>query len=245
MAQKNKETLKNYFKKGGFITEKEFIDLIDSSMNVIDDGISIKPEDGLKLNPTGIYSKLISFYKKKSQKNSNFSININHDKNDGLSINDENNVPIIMINKDNKVGIVTDNPKYDLHIDGKLGVNTRIGTYKNGSVPANGEWHKIITDLDGINAFEIMSHVYGEKNSGNHCVSHAIALSTFGGKYSNQKIKVLNANWGLFNFRNKIKLKWSGDLHNYNLEIKTTKNWGINAENNDFFKLNFNVTKLA
>ena len=67
MAQKNKETLKNYFKKGGFITEKEFIDLIDSSMNVIDDGISIKPKDGLIVNPIGVFTKLISFFKKKSQ----------------------------------------------------------------------------------------------------------------------------------------------------------------------------------
>ena len=41
MASKNRETLKNYFKKGGFATEKEFSDLIDSSMNLIDDGISI------------------------------------------------------------------------------------------------------------------------------------------------------------------------------------------------------------
>ena len=36
MASKNRETLKNYFKKGGFATEKEFSDLIDSSMNLID-----------------------------------------------------------------------------------------------------------------------------------------------------------------------------------------------------------------
>jgi hypothetical protein len=244
MAQKNKETLKNYFKKGSFITEKEFIDLIDSSMNVIDDGISIKPEDGLRLNPTGIFSKLISFYKKKSQKKANFSININHSKNDGLSLNDENDKPIIMINKENKVGIITKDPKYDLDVNGTLGVNTRVGTFKDGCVPANGEWHKIISNLDGINAFEIISHVSGERNSGNYCLSHAIALSTFGGKFSNQKIKVLNANWGLFNFRNKIKLKWSGDLHNYNLEIKTTKNWGIDLKNNEFFNLNFNVTKL-
>ena len=51
MATKNRETLKNYFKKGGFATEKQFIDLIESSMNVIDDGISMQPKTGLKINP--------------------------------------------------------------------------------------------------------------------------------------------------------------------------------------------------
>ena len=50
MGIKNRETLKNYFKKGGFATEKQFIDLIESSMNVIDDGITIKPKTGLKIN---------------------------------------------------------------------------------------------------------------------------------------------------------------------------------------------------
>ena len=38
MALINRQTLKNYFKKGGFATEKHFVDLIDSSLNVVDDG---------------------------------------------------------------------------------------------------------------------------------------------------------------------------------------------------------------
>ena len=59
MALINRETLKNYFKKGGFATEKHFVDLIDSSLNVVDDGIAIKPEYGLKINPLALNSKLI------------------------------------------------------------------------------------------------------------------------------------------------------------------------------------------
>ena len=70
MASKNRETLKNYFKKGGFATEKEFSDLIDSSMNLIDDGISMTPRQGLKLNPLGSFSRVISFFKKKITKKS-------------------------------------------------------------------------------------------------------------------------------------------------------------------------------
>ena len=53
MGIKNRETLKNYFKKGGLATEKQFIDLIESSMNIIDDGLSMKPSTGLKINPLG------------------------------------------------------------------------------------------------------------------------------------------------------------------------------------------------
>ena len=68
MAIKNKESLKNYFQKGGVISEKQFIDLIDSSINIIDDGIDVQPKDGLRLNPVGLFSRLISFFKKKTQK---------------------------------------------------------------------------------------------------------------------------------------------------------------------------------
>tara|TARA_B100001250_G_scaffold414407_1_gene452594 strand:+ start:6241 stop:6981 length:741 start_codon:yes stop_codon:yes gene_type:complete len=244
MAQKNKETLKNYFKKGGFVTEKQFIDLIDSSMNVVDDGIAIKPKDGLRLNPIGIFSKLMSFFKKKSQNTPNFSLNINHNNSDGLSINNSEDKSLLKIKEDGNIGINTENPGYSLHVNGTLGVNSRIGTYRRGAVSADGRWHKVVSDLDGINAFEVVAQVSGQLNSGNYCMSHAIALSTFGGKMSLQSIKVSSAKWGWFSFRNKIQFRWTGTLHNYHLELRTVKNWGRNPETDDFYKIKFNVTKI-
>jgi len=245
MAQKNKETLKNYFKKGGFITEKEFIDLIDSSMNIIDDGISIKPKDGLRVNPIGIFTKLISFFKKKSQKKADFTFDINHNNQEGLSINNSEDRPVLKIKDDGRIGINTEQPRYNLHVEGTLGVNSRIGTFKNGDVSADGEWHEIISNLDGINAFEIIAQVSGEINSGNYCLSHALALSTFGGKLSAQKIRVSSARWGWLGFRNKIKFRWTGDLHNYNLEMRTVKNWGINNQTKEYYPIKYNITKLT
>ena len=70
MGIKNRETLKNYFKKGGFATEKQFIDLIESSMNVIDDGITIKPKTGLKINPLGESSNVDFFFQEELTKGS-------------------------------------------------------------------------------------------------------------------------------------------------------------------------------
>ena len=75
MALINRQTLKNYFQKGGFATEKHFVDLIDSSLNKVDDGISMNSEYGFKLNPHGYSSRLISFFKKATQKEPDFSIN--------------------------------------------------------------------------------------------------------------------------------------------------------------------------
>ena len=67
MALINRQTLKNYFQKGGFATEKHFVDLIDSSLNQVDDGISMNAEHGFKLNPHGYSTRLISFFKKSTR----------------------------------------------------------------------------------------------------------------------------------------------------------------------------------
>ncbi len=250
MALKNKETLKNYFKKGGVVSEKHFIDLIDSSMNVIDDGIDIDPENGLKLNPLGIFSRVISFFRKKSQKRPDFSLNTNFKNKEGLSFNGKSDNPILKISNENKVGVNTNDPNYDLDVNGIIGARARVGTYSKGSVPADGKWHKIINNLDGINAFEVIAHASGSVNSGYYSISHVIVLSTFGGPFSKNSIKnYQNSNWSTFFdrlFLNKkvIKFRWSGSLHDYNLEVKTSGDWNINPETNEPYQIHYNVTKL-
>ena len=241
MGIKNRETLKNYFKKGGLATEKQFIDLIESSMNIIDDGLSMKPSTGLKINPLGESTKLISFFRKNSQKEPEFSIDINS-QTEGLSIHGERDNSIVKIKKDGKVGINTLDPHYDLEVGGTLGIKTRVGTYKKGSVPADGKWHAILSDLDGISAYEITVVSKGKKNTGHYCVSHAIALSTFGGRGSKSKINNTTAHYG--SFRDKIVYKWTGSLHNYSLMIKTRRDYGENPDSNSPFSINFNITSL-
>ncbi|NQZ76228.1 MAG: hypothetical protein HRT61_08970 [Ekhidna sp.] len=106
-------------------------------MNVIDDGISIKPKDGLRINPTGMFTKLISFFKKKSQKEADFTIDINHNNKDGLSINNAEDRSILKIKGNGNIGVNTEEPKYNLHVEGILGMNSRVGTFENGEVSAN------------------------------------------------------------------------------------------------------------
>lgn len=248
MALKNKETLKNYFKKGGVISEKHFTDMIDSSMNKIDDGIDISSEHGLKINPSGIFTRLISFFRNKSQKEPDYSVNSNYNNIEGVSINNNDNKTVLKIKKDN-VGINTDNPIYDLDVNGTISAKSIIGNFSKGTVPADGKWHKILENLDGISAFEVIAHASGSVNSGYYSISHVIALSTFGGSRSRNKIKnYKNSNWNgllshLFNRSKVIKFKWSGTLHDYNLEIKTG-DWNINPETNKPYEINYSITKL-
>jgi hypothetical protein len=250
MGLKNKETLKNYFKKGGAVSEKHFVDLIDSSMNVIDDGIDVNPKDGLRINPTGIFTTLISFFRKKSQRKADFTVNSNFNNLEGLSINTSSDKSALKIKSDNKVGINTDEPKFDFEVNGVIASKSRIGIFSNGSVPADGVWHKIIQNLDGINAFEVIAHASGSVNSGYYSISRIIALSAFGGRFSKNKIKNFQySNWDtflgrLFRTKKLIKFRWTGTLHNYNLEVKTTGDWGINPETTNSYEIKYNVTKL-
>lgn len=241
MGTKNRETLKNYFKKGGFATEKQFIDLIESSMNIIDDGISIKPKTGLKINPLGDSSKLISFFKKNSQKEAEFSLDINN-LSEGLSFHGEDEKTLLKIKKEGKIGINCKDPNYELEVQGTLGIKNRIGIYKKGNVPANGKWHSLLKNLDGISAFEIIAVAKGRVKTGHYCVSQAIALSTFGGSRSRSKIKSTSAYFG--GFRDKITFKWSGKLHDYSLMARTLRDYGEDPETNKPFQIEFNITSL-
>jgi hypothetical protein len=242
MALINRQTLKNYFKKGGVATEKNFSDLIDSSMNSVDDGISKTSDDGLRLSPQKENSKLLSFFKKNNQEGANYSFNLDTNNTEGLSINNDDNSSIIKFNKEGNVGINTDNPNYHLEVNGTLGIKTRVGLFKTGKAPADGNWHYIISDLDGINAFEVIAKAAGKPGKGYYSIAHAIALSTFGGKSSRNKIKMTSAYYEKY-FR-KISFRWVGEMNSYGLQIRTRTNYGICSETKENFSIKYNIMSL-
>lgn len=242
MALINRQTLKNYFKKGGLITEKHFYDLIDSSLNVVDDGVTIKPEHGLKLNPLSYSTRLMSFFKKSTQKEPEFTIDLNKDQVEGLSIQSYDDKTLLKFKREGQIGIQTNNPKYDFEVNGTLGFDTKVGTYKIGSVPGDRNWHTIIGNLDGVNGFEVTANIKGTPGKGMYCLSHVIALSTFGGIRSQSKIKATTAFYG--DFRNKIRFRWTGDMHNYALQVKTARHYGIDPKNGETYRIKYNIIRL-
>lgn len=242
MALINRQTLKNYFKKGGVPSEKHFVDLIDSSLNVIDDGISITPKHGFKINPLGYSTKLMSFFKQSTQSDPEFSLELNKNDKQGLSIQNKEDQSILKIKSEGFVGINTENPKLNLQVDGSFGAKINKGIFLNGLVDGDGSWHTIIPNLNGLNGFEVVAYIRGKEGSGRYALSHAIALSTFGGRFSGSKIKVTSSFYG--SIFNKLKFRWYGTMNNYSLQVKTRRHYGICPENNQPYKINFNITKL-
>ena len=242
MALINRQTLKNYFQKGGFATEKHFIDLIDSSLNMIDDGISINQKQGFKLNPIGFSTRLMSFFKKATQNEPDFTVNINQDNVDGLSINNREGEPLLKFDQNKQIGVHTNEPRFDFDVRGVLGIDSKSGNHIVGEVDGDGSWQTIISNLDGINGFEVVASIRGKMGSGRYAIAHAIALSTFGGKSSRNRIKNTNAYYG--SFMNRLSFRWVGEMHNYELQVRTRRHYGVSELDGQPYKIKFNVSRF-
>lgn len=234
----NRESLKAIFSDGNRPDANSFGSLIDSTVNKVEDGISKNPKDGLILAPEIKESdRLISFYEKINDEEPNWSIELAQDGLEGLGIVEniasKEKQYRLFFKKNGKIGIGTTTPRTNLEVKGILGIESKVGTYKIGTVPADGSWHDIITNLNDCNAFEIMAQV-GKKRAGKYALLHAHALSTYG--KSRNRINCTQAHYGWW--WNKIALRWVGSTFDYKLQMKTRIDYG------NGLRIKFHITKL-
>ncbi|MDO5968966.1 hypothetical protein Q4Q35_04025 [Flavivirga aquimarina] len=234
----NRQSLKTLFRAGARPKESNFSSLIDSMINKIDDGISKTKEDGLILSPEGKESdKVLSVFESVEDELPQWSLTLNQEEDKGLSIvapvTKTEVTDVIHFQKTGAIGIGTKTPKTTLEIDGVLGVDSRIGTYKLASVPADGNWHDVITGLNGCAAFEVIAQV-GKEKAGKYALLHAHAISTFG--KSRHRIRRTQAYYGWF--WNKIAIRFTGSTYNYKLQLKTRSDYGYSQ------KIHFHIVRL-
>ena len=142
----NRSTLKRFFQRGQIPTEVHFANLIDSTINKIDDGFAKNVEDGLKLSPIGDSQKLISFFEDIKETHSAWSISVNpNERSKGLSISEGKVGSRLFMQKGGNIGLGTTSPLFPLEVDGAVGMKARIGTYpRKAVISADGEWHIMI-----------------------------------------------------------------------------------------------------
>lgn len=241
MSQKDRQTLKNLFRKGSLPTQNSFADIIDSSINKIDDGFSKSMDDGLMLSPIGESERVLSVYKKITDKTPEWKININELTSNKeivqqlTFIHQDAKTPLLSLSENLRLGVNIDGPDYTLDVGGIVASKGRVGKAADKTeAVANGEWQTVLAGLNYCNVYEIVARV-GVLRTGKHALLHAIAMSAFGN--SHHKIKAINARFSFWRPL-KIKLRWTGSTFNYNLEIKTSKNLG-----NDVF-IKYHITEL-
>lgn len=242
MAMKDRRTLKNYFKKGNLPSAANFENLIDSTVNKIDDGFSKTPDDGLMLSKVGDSTKVISIYEHIEDDKAQWTIDLELLKNKNNADNHQLHfcIPaykknVLTLSQEGKVGINNTRPKYDLDVNNLIGCKGQVGTYSPRSeIPADGNWYRIISNLNHCQGFEIVART-GVKNTGKHALVHAIALSAYGKSFA--KIKKTSTRYSFWR-PIQIQFRWTGDTFNYHLEMRCKQNLGDNA------KVKYYITQL-
>lgn len=258
MTKRNRNTLTDNFTTGAMPSQEEFADLIDSVVNIVDDGFEKSPKDGWKVAQLGNDGKLMSFYDQITVKSPLWSIafsmsgyggdeagrkNLNlfcgEDRASGLTLamapgeepGDQNRHKV-------RVGVNQSSPDHELDVQGTVASNARVGR-AGKRVPADGQWHPIVQGLNGCQALEVMAGV-GKKNSGKYALMHAFALNTFNSKKSS--ISYHQAHY--LSKCDKIELRWAAETgkETYALEMRTRCSYGADGENSIY--ICYHITEL-
>lgn len=219
MAKRNRETLKNYFKQGKRPSEQEFEDLIDSTMNTLDDGFLGSPQIGIGLTPLADEGVIISAFRNQGDSKPVWKIAVDKNTSD-LQIKQcesEQSNPILTLKHSADQALGT----HEVIINGIVNSRGRKGCFKIGYIPADGKWYDILGKEDrlepGCWAFEVVAGC-GERNKGRYALMVATAIHCFGKRPKIHTVQSFFGMWG-----NRIKLRWvkNKDSYDASLQIKT------------------------
>lgn len=245
--QQKRDTLKGYFAAGARPTADNFAQLIDSCLNLTDDGFARDPLYGVQIKLAAGQSNLMSFYSTGQFTDqpdwsvaSDAAGTLNFLPYGGLGTGSQ-----LTLTKDGNIGVLQEKPTFPLDVNGTVRMDGRTGT--SGTVDADGELHAITPELTGCHAFEVVAGVglEGEKK-GRYALLHAIALNTFNptGLFRNflgrkTRIKATHA-WYLSR-SDRLKLQWEtidDEKHLYQLSLKSMSFYG------DSIPIKYSITKL-
>ncbi|WP_334158095.1 hypothetical protein [Oryzomicrobium sp.] len=225
MAKKNRTSLKHAFSEGAQPSAESFADLIDSALNVVDDGFDRSDEDGFRVAQLGKTGKLISFFENIAVRRPSWFMRLSQGSR-RLFFGSESEKPVLTLSSETvgdqeatRVGINKADPAHELDVDGVVAAKGRIGS-QGASVKADGQWHDIAGPLDGCRAFEVIAGV-GDKDAGRYALLHAFALNTF-----NRKGHVTPHQSYYGSRCDQLDLRWVGDTHAYTLQLRTRCAYG-------------------
>jgi hypothetical protein len=200
MTRRNRETLRKRFGDGEMPSTKDFGDLIESMLNIHDDGIAHNERDGLRLTQIDGDNKILSFYSAIEEKSAVWSLGLDaHRSSLTLEVGakggagsgakaDGGGVAVLTLlapeqraGSTARVGINNLQPRHALDVGGTVAATGRIGEPGKHVAPADGEWHTISVPMTGCSALEVMAGV-GKKHSGKYALMHAFAMKAFDAK---------------------------------------------------------------
>jgi len=234
--------------------DKDLRALIQSTINVLSDRIGVD-DNGLKLEPNGRDNRLVSFFKNIEDKTPLWNIAFEQPKNTaeqgekyrGLTFYGAGK-PVLFLQNNGNVGINTLQPNYQLAVNGIVSMKGRVGDFSSGQIPADGEWHNLLEDLEGCQAFEAFAHII-DNRSERYALTHAtLLLSDKGGEKCRVISTSAGSKWLWGKWLNKVQLRWhkenkitadGEEVIKYNLQIRSRTRYGLagGAPHHIFFRL--------
>jgi hypothetical protein len=223
--------LKEHFQQGKMPTQEDFADLIDSMLNMLDEGFDKSPEDGLKVEQLQ-GGKLLSFYKDINIGEALWSLELDKASN-SLSFQNGQAQPLLTLSSTTDsdkiqrtlVGIRQNNPKYELDVVGTVASNARVGRSGELAVPADSNWYDITDFMTGCQAWEVMAGAGAKDSEGRYAVMHAFAMNAFGS--GSGEITYHQAHFG--NKCSRIELRWlrdEQDRFSFKLQMRVGCSYG-------------------
>lgn len=217
IARRNRDTLKRKFTDGEMPSASAFSELIDSMLNIVDEGFDKTAADGLKVSQLN-QGKLLSFYQNIDIKSPIWSVQVNTADGSLAFGNGLNPAALTLRQRAGEDGEETPTNAFELDLKGQMIADGRQGRPGVLEVRADGKWHDITGSLEGCNAFEIVAGV-GKPGSGKYALLHAFALMTFNGR---GEIDSRQSHFG--SKCNRLQLQWvpdgSGARHAYILQMR-------------------------
>ena len=143
---RDRKTLRNYFRSGSLPTAEHFGELIDSTVNKVDDGFDKTPADGLKVAWLSA-PNFLSFYRGDVFGGAVWRVAHDPDRDDLLVRKDNADAPSLAIGGE-AVGVRRASPRAALDVGGVVRAEGRAGDDAFGGVLANGAWHPVTDWLD-------------------------------------------------------------------------------------------------
>ena len=238
MTTRNRETLRGYFSAGRLPTQDHFGDLIESMLNMDDEGFRKSEKNGVEITTPAGYNALMSFYQDHDKHTALWSVAYGGEA-DQLVFNSTgvaataDSTPVLALDKRQRVGIGTADPGQALDVVGVIASDGRIGRAPDKPAMANGEWHDLTGTLRGCQAFEIMAGA-GRPNGGRFALLHATALNTYNPKPGwldliGMRKRIRQQSMWYGRRCDQLELRWSGTSGRdagYTLQVRSKCDYG-------------------
>lgn len=222
MAKRNRDTLKKRFGDGEMPSASDFGDLIESVLNIHDDGIVHNEHDGLRLTQIGGDSRVLSLYGTVEEASDVWGFALDQQRSclmldvgrrgaddaAGSALDDGGGHAVLTLlappgpGADAMVGINTAHPRWQLDVNGVVASSGRIGAAGSRMARADGEWQTIGGPYRACTALEVVAGV-GQSGSGKYALMHAFALRAFDAR---GEFTYHQAHYG--SRRHRLQLRW-------------------------------------